>query len=125
MLLTISVTVIAACILIFMIVLIPILLRFARTADELRKLIQTLSAQVIPLTTQMSEVIRHTEDLIQSFHKEAEHMGEGITALRDVAIRLRDFQREIQDKTFPLLKLASLIGFGSKGVLSFIKFFRR
>jgi len=125
MLLDISVTVIAACILIFMIFLIPVLLQFSRTVDELKRLIQILSAQILPLSSQMSEVMRQAEDLIQSVHQETEHLGEGMTALRDVAIRLREFQREIQEKTFPLVKLASLIGFGGKGVLSFIKLFRR
>ncbi len=125
MLLEISVTVIAACTLVLMIFLIPVLLQFSRTADELKRLIQILSAQILPLSSQMSEVMRQAEDLIQSVHQEAEHLGEGMTALRDVAIRLREFQREIQEKTFPLVKLASLIGFGGKGLLSFIKLFRR
>jgi uncharacterized protein YoxC len=125
MLLTISVTVMAACVFIVMFFLVPVLLQLYRTSCEIKKLTETLNAQIVPLSSQLAEVMCEAKGLIQSIGRQADHVDEGITALRDIAIRLQEFQSAIRDKTLPLIKLASVIGFGGKGLLSFIKFFRR
>lgn len=125
MLVTISVTVIAACTLIVLFFLLPVLLQVYRTSCEIKKLSETVRVQIVPLSTQLTEVMHEAKNLLQSIGGQVDQIHEAIIALRDIAVRLQEFQRLIRDKTVPLLKLASLIGFGGKGLLSFVKLFRR
>lgn len=125
MLLTISVTVIAASILVVVFFLIPVLLQFYRTSCELKKLIETVNAQIEPLSRSLNDVLRQTRDMLQSIGRQVDRMEEGVIAVRDIAVRVQEFQKDIQERVFPLLKVAGLVGIGGKGLLSFIKFFRR
>ena len=125
MLLTISVTVIAASILVVVFFLIPVLLQFYRTSCELKKLIENVNAQIEPLSRSMDDVFRQTRDMLQSIGRQVDRMEEGVIAVRDIAVRVQEFQKDIQERVFPLLKVAGLVGIGGKGLLSFIKFFRR
>jgi len=125
MLLTISVTVIAASILVVLFFLIPVLRQFYRTSCELKKLIETVNAQIEPLGRSLNDVLRQTRDMLQSIGRQVDRMEEGVIAVRDIAVRLQEFQKDIQERVFPLLKVAGLVGIGGKGLLSFIKFFRR
>jgi len=125
MLLTISVTVIAASILVVLFFLIPVLRQFYRTSCELKKLIETVNAQIEPLGRSLNDVLRQTRDMLQSIGRQVDRMEEGVIAIRDIAVRLQELQKDIQERVFPLLKVAGLVGIGGKGLLSFIKFFRR
>mgnify|MGYP001596481861 CR=1 FL=1 len=125
MLLTISVTVIAASILVVVFFLIPVLLQFYRTSCELKKLIENVNAQIEPLSRSLNDVLRQTRDMLQSIGRQVDRMEEGVIAVRDIAVRVQEFQKNIQERVFPLLKVAGLVGIGGKGLLSFIKFFRR
>ena len=125
MLLTISVTVIAASILVVLFFLIPVLRQFYRTSCELKKLIETVNAQIEPLGRSLNDVLRQTRDMLQSIGRQVDRMEEGVIAVRDIAVRLQELQKDIQERVFPLLKVAGLVGIGGKGLLSFIKFFRR
>jgi uncharacterized protein YoxC len=125
MLLTISVTVIAASILVVVFFLIPVLLQFYRTSCELKKLIETLNVQIEPLSRDLNDILRQTRDILQSIGRQVDQMEEGVSAVRDIAVRLQEFQKEIQERIFSLLKLAGLVGAVSKGLPFFVKFFRR
>lgn len=125
MLLTISVTVIAASILVVVFFLIPVLLQFHRTLCEMKKLIETLNVQIEPLSRNLNDILRQTKDILQTIGQHVDRMEEGVMALRNIAVRLQEFQKELQDKVFPLFKMVSLVGIGGKGLLSVLKFFRR
>ncbi|MGD0916656.1 MAG: DUF948 domain-containing protein [Thermodesulfobacteriota bacterium] len=125
MLLTISITVIAACVLVIAFFLVPVLLQVYRTSCELSKLIETLEVQIEPLSHNVNDVLHQTKDVLQSIGRQVDQMEEGVVAVRNIAVRLQEFQREIQEKVFPLFKVASLVSIGSRGLLSFVKFFRR
>jgi len=125
MLLTISVTVIAASILVVVFFLIPVLLQFHRTLCEMKKLIETLNVQIEPLSRNLNDILRQTKDIMQTIGQHVDRMEEGVMALRNVAVRLQEFQKELQDRVFPLFKMVSLVGIGGKGLLSVLKFFRR
>jgi uncharacterized protein YoxC len=105
--------------------LIPVLRQFYRTSCELKKLIETVNTQIEPLGRSLNDVLRQTRDMLQSIGRQVDRMEEGVIAIRDVAVRLQELQKDIQERVFPLLKVAGLVGIGGKGLLSFIKFFRR
>ena len=114
MLVTISITVIAASIVVFTLFLIPVLLQIRRTSRELEKLIDTTRLQMVPLSHDLTAIASQVNGILKSIHLQVDKVEEGITSVRDVARNLQLFQMEIQRVVEePLIELAGLI----KGVV--------
>lgn len=126
MLLTISVTVIAASIVVFVIFLIPVLLQIRRTSHELEKLFDTARMQVTPMSHDLAAISLEIKGILESIHRQMDKVEDGINTVRDAALRLKALQEEIQYIVeVPLLELASLIRGVSRGVEAFLHIFRR
>jgi uncharacterized protein YoxC len=126
MLLTISVTVIAASIVLLVIFLIPVLLQIRRTSRELEKLFDIARMQVTPLSHDLTAISLEIKSMLQSIHRQADKVEDGITAVRDAAFRLKEFQTEIEHTIEgPLLELAALVKAVSRGVETFLRISRR
>jgi uncharacterized protein YoxC len=114
MLVTISIIVIAASIVVFTLFLIPILLQVRRTSRELEKLIDTTRLQMVPLSHDLTAISSEVNGILKSLHRQMDKVEEGITSVRDVARNFQVFQMEIQRVVEkPLIELAVLI----KGVV--------
>lgn len=126
MLLTISVTVIAASIVLFVAFLIPVLLQIRRTSRELEKLFDTARMQVTPLSHDLTAISLEIKSMLQSIRRQVDKVEDGITAVRDSALRLKEFQLEVQQMIEdPLIELAALVKGASRGVEAFLRIFRR
>ena len=126
MLMTISVTVIAASIVLFVAFLIPVLLQIRRTSRELEKLFDTARMQVTPLSHDLTAISLEIKGILQSIHRQVDKVEDGITAVRDSALRLKEFQLEVQQMIEdPLIELAALVKGVSRGVEAFLRIFRR
>ena len=126
MLLTISVTVIAAAIVVFTFFLIPVLLQIRRTSRELEKLFDTARMQVTPVSHDLTAISLEIKNMLQSIRRQVDKVEDGITAVRDSALRLKEFQQEVQQMIEdPLIELASLVKGVSRGVEAFLHIFRR
>jgi len=126
MLLTISVTIIAASIVVFVIFLIPVLLQIRRTSHELEKLFDTARMQVTPLSHDLAAISLEIRGILESIRRQVDKVEDGISTVRDAALRLKALQEEIQYIVeVPLLELASLIRGVSRGVEAFLHIFRR
>jgi uncharacterized protein YoxC len=126
MLLTISVTVIAAAVAVFTFFLIPVLLQIRRTSRELEKLFDTARMQVTPLSHDLTAISLEIKNMLQSIRRQVDKVEDGITAVRDSALRLKEFQQEVQQMIEdPLIELASLVKGVSRGVEAFLHIFRR
>jgi uncharacterized protein YoxC len=126
MLLTISVTVIAASIVVVAIVLIPVILQVRRTAREAEKLLETARMQVVPLSHDLTVISREVNGILQSVHRQVDRVEEGIAAVQGAAERLRDFEEAVMTIVEgPLLKLSTLVRVLSRGIEAFLRFFRR
>jgi uncharacterized protein YoxC len=126
MLLTISVTVIAAFIVIFVCFLIPVLLQIRRTSRELEKLFDTARVQITPLSHDLTAISLEIKGILQSVRRQVDKAEDGITAIRDAAFRLKGFQAELQQTIEgPLLELASLVKAVSRGAEAFLRIFHR
>jgi uncharacterized protein YoxC len=126
MLLTISVTVIAASIVLFVAFLIPVLLQIRRTSRELEKLFDTARMQVTPLSHDLTAISLEIKSMLQSVRRQVDKVEDGITAVRDSALRLKEFQLEVQQMIEdPLIELAALVKEVSRGVEAFLRIFRR
>jgi uncharacterized protein YoxC len=126
MLQTISITVIAASIVVVAIVLIPVILQIRRTAREAEKLMETARMQLVPLSHDLTVISREVSSILQSVHRQVDRVEEGIATVQGAAERLRDFEETILIRVEePLLELAALVRAVSRGIGAFLGFFRR
>ena len=125
MLMTISVTVIAASIVVVAIVLIPVILQIRRTAREAEKLLDTVRMQIVPLSHDLTIISKEVSGILQSIHRQVDRVEEGIATVRDAAERLREFEETVLIRVEePLLELATLLSAVSRGIGAFLRFFR-
>jgi len=117
MLLTISVTVIAAILVLILIFLIPVLLQFRRAAHEAEKLIDSVRLQVAPVSRDIIAISRDVKSIVQSIHRQIDRVEGGIETIHDVAVRVKEFQLEVKRRIEkPLLQLAAVLGGVKRGV---------
>ena len=125
MLQTISVTVIAASIVVVAIVLIPVILQIRRTAREAEKLFETARMEIVPLSHDLTVVSKEASGILQSIHRQVEKVEEGIATVQDAAERFRDFEdAALTIVEAPLVKLATVVSAASRGLGAFLRFFR-
>ncbi|HUL32056.1 MAG TPA: DUF948 domain-containing protein [Thermodesulfobacteriota bacterium] len=125
MLLTISVTVIAASIVVVAIALIPVILQARRTAREAEKLLEMARMQVVPLSHDLTVISREVSAILQSVHRQVNKVEEGIATVQQTAQRLRDFEEAVLTRVEePLREIATLVSAASQGIGAFLRFFR-
>jgi uncharacterized protein YoxC len=126
MLLTISVTVIAGVMVIAVLFLIPSLMQIRRTAREVENILETARMQIVPLSHDLTVISQEVNGILQSIHRQVDRVEEGVINVRDTAVRLREFEREIEEKIeSPLLELATLVSAVTRGVEAFVRMLRR
>jgi uncharacterized protein YoxC len=122
MLLTISVTVIAAGMLVTVIFLIPVLLQVRRTAREAEKLMQSVRADVVPLSRDLARVAEQSDNLLILLRRQMESIEESLSAVRDSAVRFRMFQENVLRRVEPsLFLLGKTVGGVSQGISAFVR----
>jgi len=121
-LLTISVTVIAAILVLILIFLIPVLLQVRRTAHEAEKLIDSVRLQVAPVSRDIGLISRDVTSIVQSIHRQVDRVENGIETVHDMAVRVKQFQRRIAE---PLLQLAAVFVGVKRGVEAIARIFYR
>ena len=126
MLQTISVTVIAASIVVFTIFLIPVLLQVRRTAREAEKTLETVRTQIVPLSHDLTVISLEIKGIVESVHRQVEKVEDGINTVGDAALRLREFQGRIERIVEePLFEIVALSRGAIRGVEAILHFFRR
>ena len=125
-LLTISVTVIAAIMVLILIFLIPVFLQVRRTAREAEKLIDSVRLQVAPVSRDLGLISRDVKNIVQSIHRQVDRVEDGIEAVHDMAVRVKEFQLEIKRRIDePMLQLAAVLGGVKRGVEAMARIFYR
>jgi uncharacterized protein YoxC len=126
MLLTISVSIIAASVLVVACFLVPRIIQIGRTVRELERLITAVSKQVDPVSQNLSKVCQETTVFLQSLRRQADKVEKGITTLQDVTVRCRELQEEIQRSIKgPLMEFVTLLGAMGRVAEAFTRIFRR
>jgi uncharacterized protein YoxC len=125
-LLTISVTVIAAILVLVLIFLIPVLLQVRRTAKEAEKLIDSVRVQVAPISRDIGLISRDVQSIAQFIHRQVDRVEGGIKTVHDMAVRVKEFQLEVKRRIEdPLLRLAAIFGGVKRGVEAISSIFGR
>jgi uncharacterized protein YoxC len=116
-LMAISVTVIAAIMVLALIFQIPVLLQVRRTAREAEKLIDSVRVQVAPVSQDITVISRELKSLIDSIHRQVDQVEDGIETVHDMAVRAKRFEWEVKRRVEgPLLLLAAVLGTVRRGV---------
>ena len=125
-LLTISVTTIAAILVLILIFFIPVLLQVRRTAHEAEKLIDSVRLQVAPVSHEITAISRELRSVIQSIHRQVDRVEGGIETVHDMAVRAKEFELEVKRRIEePLLQLAAVLGGVRRGVEAIASIFCR
>ena len=125
-LMAISVTVIAAIMVLALIFLIPVLLQVRRTAHEAEKLIDSVRLQVTPVSRDVGLISRDVKSIVQSIHRQVDRVEDGIETVLDMAVRVKEFQIEVQRRIEePLIQIVSAFGGVKRGVEAIASIFRR
>ena len=126
MLTSISVTVIAAFIVLFVSFLLPLLVQLRRTAKEGEKLLETARGQIVPLSHDVIKLVDDLQDLVDQGKRQMGKVDEGVSALRDTAVKLRDVETLFKDKVEePLHNLIALLAALVKGTRAFLEYIKR
>ena len=126
MLLTISVTVIAAIMVVAVVFLIPVLFQIRRAARQMEKFLETAHVQIVPLILDLTTLSKEINGILQSIHRQADRAEESINTFRDTAIRLRELEEGILHRVErPLFELTALIIAASRWKDVFTRILRR
>ena len=116
-LMAISVTVIAAIMVLALIFLIPVLLQVRRTVGEAEKLIDSVRVQVAPISRDVGLISRDIKSIVQSIHRQVDRVEDGIETVHDMAVQVKEFQLEVKRRIEgPLLQLAVVLGGVKRGI---------
>ena len=116
-LMAISVTVIAAILVLALIFLIPALVQVRRTAKEAEKLIDSVRVQVAPISRDIGLISRDVQSIAQFIHRQADRVETGIETVYGMAVRAKAFQIEIQRRIIKLLVMfTSVLGGFKQGI---------
>ncbi len=126
MLTSISVTVIAAFVVIFVIALIPVLIQVRRTAKEAEKLLEATRLQIAPVAHDVVRVVDDVRDIVKQVQRQMGKVEESVDAVRDTVVKLRDVETLLRDRVEkPLLGIVGTVGALVKGVRVFLDYIRR
>jgi uncharacterized protein YoxC len=113
----VSIVVMAVIMILVLIFLIPVLFQIRRIAREGEKLIESVRAHVGPISRDIGLISRDTKSIVQSIHRQVDRVEDGIETVHDMAVRVTEFQRQVQRKIeVPLLQLAAVFGSVKNGV---------
>ena len=125
-LMAISVTVIAAIMVLALIFLIPVLLQVRRTVREAEKLIDSVRLQVGPVSRDVGLISRDVKSIVQSIQRQVDRVEDGVETVHDMAVRAKEFQLEVKRRIEePLLQLAAVLGGVKRGIEVMARIFYR
>jgi uncharacterized protein YoxC len=126
MLLTISVIVIAAILVLSFIFFIPVFLQVRRTAHEAEKLIDSVRLQVAPVSHDVTAISLEVKSVIQSIHRQVDRVEGGIETVHDMAVRVKEYQTEVQRRIEePLVQIVAVLLGVKRGVEAIAGIFSR
>lgn len=126
MLVEISIVIIAAFIVVFVIGMLILLFQIRKTAREAEKFIETARQHIAPLSHDMAIIVNDSKKIVSSTKEQVEKIEQGVEAIRDTAFNLKSFEMEIQDRIQqPVVETASYIAAFLKVLYSVVKIFSK
>jgi len=126
MILEISVIIIASFIVILVIGLLVVLVQIRRTAKEAEKLMEISRQQIVPISHDLTIILNDTKRIVQSIERQVGKVEEGVGAIRDTAMNVKNFEEEIQERIEqPIIETVTLISAIAKVVSGIMDYFKK
>ncbi len=116
MVISISVAVIAALLFIITIFAVAASLRAMKAFGEAQKLMEAVRFQMAPITHDLAQILNHVRTIARAAEHQIEKVSESVTAVRDTARNIREFEALIQERIErPLLDITAVLSALLKG----------
>jgi len=126
MLTSISVTIIAGFVVIFVIALIPVLVQIRRVAKGAERLLEATRQQIVPLSHDVVRLVDDIGDLVKQGQRQMVKVEDSMNAVRETALKLRDVESLFKDRIEkPLLNLIAVVAALIKGTRALAKHMKK
>jgi len=123
MLMTISVTIIAALFLVLTTAMVIALWQIRRAAKEAGRLMEMARQHIAPLAHDATLILADVRSITQSAQKGAAKVEESVTVLRDTAERLRSFEETLEKRIGPpIVETVSFLSALLAGIRTFWRY---
>ncbi len=105
-----SVAIIAGLIFLNTIFVVAAIVRLMKVLGEGQKFLEMARLQLAPITHDVTQIVGDIRNIVKAVDKEMDKVGDSLTAVRDTARSLRDFESTIQERIErPLLDLTAIL----------------
>jgi len=125
-LMAISVAVIAAIMLLFLLLIIPIFLKILRITRQLEWLIDTVRAQIAPISRDIIVISQDVKEIVRSVRRQVDKVEDGVTTAHDMVTWARHLKEDLKWRVEkPILRSAAIIGGIKRGFEVMSQMFRK
>lgn len=123
---TVSVAVIAVVMIVFGFAGTLAALRIRSAAREVERLAESARLQVAPVSHDLTVISQEARRILETVRSQVDKVDDGVAALRDTALRIRDFEQELERRvTAPLMEAVAVINAVARGVEAFYRVLRK
>ena len=120
MVLTISVAIIAAIMVVASVFIIRLVMQLQKTAKEIEKLAEIVRIHVVPISHDIASISSTTRSILESVHRQVLKVEDSVSNVRDMSMRAKEFEEEILHKLgSPLVRLVALFNAFKRGFETF------
>jgi len=113
---SVSVAIIAALITINTLFMVIVLFKAIKVFGEIQKLIEMVRLHIVPVSHDVTHILGDVRSIVKAAEGEMGKVGDSITAVRDTAVNLKEFEELIQERIErPLLDVTSVLSALVKG----------
>ena len=126
MLVDISIVVIAAFIVIFVIGMLFVFVQIRRTAREAEKLVELTRQQIVPISHDLTIVVNDAKRIVQSVERQVSMVEQGVGSIKETVARITSMEKLVSEKiNMPIAEFATLISAITKALKAFFAVVRR
>ncbi len=115
-----SLTVIAGCMVLITLGVLPVLFALRRTFIQAERLVEQVRMQTAPLVHDATQIAGDMRHIVKTLEKELPKVGDSIESIRRTAADVHEFETMLRERIEqPLLDLTAIIAGLSKGLVIF------
>lgn len=113
---SVSVAIIAGLIFINTVFIVVALFKAMKVVGEIQKLVEMVRLHIAPISHDATQILSDIRTIVKAAEKELPKIGDSITAVRDTAYNLKEFEAMIQERIErPLMDVTAVLSALVKG----------
>ena len=114
---TISVAIIALCMIVIMMVVVVTLLSFRRLTDQAQKFVMTAQMHLPPVIRDFSLISADVRSIVRTMEREVPKLSHAFDSVRETAYDIQEFEHRLRTRLeHPALGVAALVGGARRGL---------